>query len=63
MEHTMTNLRTAEVNQQDAESRIRDTDFARETASLSRAQILSQSATAMLSQSNMLPQAVLQLLG
>jgi flagellin len=39
-----------------------DADFAAETANLSRAQILQQAGTAMVSQANQLPQQVLQLL-
>ncbi len=46
-----------------AESQIRDTDFAAETASLTRSQILVQAATTVLSLSNAQPQAVLALLG
>jgi len=45
-----------------ARGRILDTDFAKETASLTRAQILQQAGTAMLSQANQLPQGVLSLL-
>ncbi len=44
-------------------SRILDADFASETASLSRAQIMQQAGTAMLAQANTLPQQVLSLLG
>ncbi len=43
-------------------SRILDTDFASETANLTRSQILQQAGTAMLSQANALPQNVLSLL-
>ena len=50
-------------NQSAARSRIRDADFARETANLTRTQILQQAGTAMLAQANQLPQNVLQLLG
>ena len=50
-------------NAQDAESRIRDVDFAKETTEFTRAQILTQSATSMLSQANQVPQGVLALLG
>ena len=46
-----------------AESLIRDTDFASETAGLTRAQILSQSAQTSLQLANTQPQGVLQLLG
>jgi flagellin-like hook-associated protein FlgL len=50
-------------NTQSAESLIRDADFAYETAAFSKNQILTQSSTSMLAQSNMVPQSVLQLLG
>ncbi|MCB1725285.1 MAG: flagellin FliC [Chromatiaceae bacterium] len=50
-------------NQSAARSRIRDADFARETANLTRSQILQQAGTAMLAQANQIPQNVLQLLG
>jgi len=46
-----------------ARSRIQDTDFASETAELTRNQILQQAGTAMLAQANQLPQSVLSLLG
>jgi flagellin len=45
-----------------SESRIRDTDFAKETAELTRTQILNQAGTAMLAQANQVPQSVLSLL-
>jgi flagellin len=63
LEHAVTNLDVSNTNQQAAESQIRDVDFAHETAQFTKNQILSQSATAMLSQANMVPQGVLQLLG
>ena len=50
-------------NQSAARSRIRDADFARETANLTRTQILQQAGTAMLAQANQLPQNVLSLIG
>ncbi len=50
-------------NQSAARSRILDADFAKETANLTRTQILQQAGTAMLAQANQLPQNVLQLLG
>ena len=56
------NLQQAVENQAAARSRIMDADFAQETASLSRAQILQQAGTAMVAQANQLPQQVLQLL-
>jgi flagellin len=46
-----------------SESRIRDTDFAVETAEFTKAQILVQAGTAVLAQANLAPQSVLQLLG
>jgi flagellin len=62
LEHAINNLMISNTNQQAAESLIRDVDFASETTQFTRNQILTQSGTAMLSQSNMLPQGVLQLL-
>ena len=59
---TISNLAAAVENVSAARSRIRDTDFAAETAQLSRNQILQQAGTAMLAQANALPQQVLQLL-
>ncbi len=63
LEHAINNLTVSNTNQQAAESLIRDVDFAKETSQFTRNQILTQSATAMLSQANMVPQNVLQLLG
>lgn len=63
LEHAINNLDISNTNQQSAESLIRDVDFARETAVFTKNQILVQSGTAMLSQANMVPQSVLQLLG
>jgi len=59
---TISNLQSSIENQSAAKSRIMDADFAAETAALSRNQILQQAGTAMLSQANQRPQAVLQLL-
>jgi flagellin len=56
------NLQTAAENLSASRSRIQDTDFAAETANLTRAQILQQAGTAMLAQANSLPQTVLTLL-
>jgi flagellin len=61
-ETTVNSLRTTSENLSAARSRIRDADFAQETASLTRNQILQQAGTAMLSQANALPQSVLSLL-
>jgi flagellin len=63
LEHAINNLDISNTNQQSAESQIRDVDFAFETAEFTKNQILTQSATAMLAQANMIPQSVLQLLG
>jgi len=62
LEHSVNNTMNQVNNQQAAESQIRDVDFASETAKFTRNQILTQSATAMLSQANSLPQSVLSLL-
>ena len=56
------NLQIGVTNQSAAQSRIRDADYAQETANLTRAQILQQAGTAMLAQANALPQSVLNLL-
>jgi len=61
-EMTVANLRSTSENLSAARSRIRDADFAAETANLTRNQILQQAGTAMLSQANALPQSVLSLL-
>lgn len=63
LEHSSNNLLNQLSNTQSAESLIRDADFAYETATFSKNQILTQSSTSMLAQSNMVPQSVLQLLG
>ena len=62
-EKTVTSLQTTSENLSAARSRIQDTDFAAETANLTRAQILQQAGTAMLAQANQVPQGVLSLLG
>ena len=60
---TIRNLSNISENVSAARSRIRDTDFATETASLTRFQILQQANLTVLSQANQRPQAALQLLG
>lgn len=57
------NNTTAVVNVSDSRSRIQDTDFAAETAELTRNQIIQQASTTILSQANQLPQTALTLLG
>jgi len=59
---TISNLTTNSENLSAARSRVRDTDFAQETANLTRAQILQQAGVAMLAQANVAPQNVLTLL-
>jgi len=50
-------------NTQEAEGRIRDTDFSKETTEFTKNQIMVQSATSILSQANSLPSSVLALIG
>ena len=59
---TVSNLQSTGENLSAARSRIQDADFASETASLSRAQVLQQAGNAMIAQANSLPQQVLALL-
>ncbi len=63
LESTIRNLENVVENQSAARSRIMDADFAKETAELTRTQILQQAGTAMLAQANQLPGNVLSLLG
>ncbi|GAB3738625.1 flagellin [Silanimonas algicola] len=56
------NLNTSAENLTASRSRIRDADYAKETAELTRTQILQQAGTAMLAQANQIPQNVLSLL-
>ncbi|MFC5469703.1 flagellin [Cohnella suwonensis] len=62
LEYTSNNLGTTVENLSAAESRIRDTDMAKEMVNLTKNQILLQSAQAMLAQANSAPQGVLSLL-
>jgi flagellin len=61
-ENTIVNLQTTSENLSASRSRIRDADFAAETANLTRAQILQQAGTAVLAQANAVPNNVLTLL-
>ncbi|MCQ4326880.1 flagellin [Stutzerimonas stutzeri] len=61
-ENTIANLQNIGENVSAAKGRIQDTDYAAETAALSKNQILQQAGTAILAQANQLPQAVLSLL-
>lgn len=60
---TIRNLSNISENVQAARSQIRDTDFATETANLTKNQIIQQASTTVLSQANQRPQAALSLLG
>ena len=62
MEYTINNLSNISVNTQAARSRINDSDIAKETSELTKAQVLNQAAQAMLSQANRSSQAILGLL-
>ena len=62
LEHTINNLKTTNENMTAAESRIRDTDMAKEMAAFTKNNILNQAAQSMLSQANQQPQGVLSLL-
>ncbi|MDO6664411.1 flagellin [Colwellia sp. 2_MG-2023] len=61
--HTISNLSNVAENVSASRSRIEDTDFASETATMTKNQILQQAGTTILAQSNQLPQAALSLLG
>lgn len=62
LEHAINNLTVSNTNQQSAEALIRDVDFANESATFTKNQILLQSGTAMLAQANQVSQNVLSLL-
>jgi len=62
LEHTMRSLDISSENLQDAESRIRNTDMAREMMRFTMANVLQQASVSMLSQANSLPNNLLQLL-
>jgi len=62
LEKTINSLTVTNENLASAQSAIRDTDFASETSSMTRSQILVQSATSVLAQANSAPQNILQLL-
>ena len=59
---TVNNLTNVVTNTEQSQSRIKDTDYSKETTELARSQIISQAATAMLAQANQSPQMVLSLL-
>ncbi|WP_277344824.1 flagellin, partial [Pseudoalteromonas sp. C1] len=61
--HTISNLANIAENVSASRSRIQDTDFATETAQMTKNQILQQAGTSILSQANQIPQAAISLLG
>ncbi|AIR62807.1 flagellin FliC [Klebsiella sp. Ap-873] len=61
-ESTINNLNNSITNLSAAQSRIQDADYATEVSNMSRAQILQQAGTSVLSQANQVPQAMLSLL-
>ncbi len=63
LQHTVNSLSVAAENASAAESRIRDTDMAKEMTAFTRSQILQQAGVSMLAQANSAPQSVLKLLG
>lgn len=62
MEYSVNNITELSANLASARSRVIDTDYATETAVLTRGQILQQAATAMLAQANQMPNVILSLL-
>jgi len=62
IEFTVSNVSELSNNLSQARSAIQDTDYASETASLTKGQILQQAATAMLAQANQMPNVILSLL-
>ncbi|MDZ5740232.1 flagellin domain-containing protein [Pseudomonas asiatica] len=60
---TINNLQNVNENAEAARGRVQDTDFAAETAQLTKQQTLQQASTSVLAQANQLPSAVLKLLG
>jgi len=62
LDYNISNLRTQSENITASRSRIIDTDYAAETAQLTKTQIMQQAATAMLAQANQLPNVILSLL-
>ena len=60
--HSIDNLTQVSINAESTRSRIMDTDYAKATSELAKAQIIQQAGTAMLAQANHLPAAVLDLL-
>ena len=61
--HSIDNLTQVSINAESTRSRIMDTDYAKSTSELAKAQIIQQAGTAMLAQANQLPASVFDLLG
>jgi len=62
IEYTVSNVTELSANLDSARSNVQDTDYATETATLTKGQILQQAATAMLAQANQMPNVILSLL-
>jgi flagellin len=62
IEYTVSNVTELSANLEAARSNVQDTDYASETATLTKGQILQQAATAMLAQANQMPNVILSLL-
>ena len=62
LEYTVSNLSEFSNNLAASRSRVMDTDYAAETANLTKGQILQQASTAMLAQANQMPNVILSLL-
>ena len=62
LDHNINNLKAQSENLSDARSRVLDTDYAAETAQMTKTQIMQQAATAMLAQANQQPNVILSLL-
>ena len=63
LSHTISNLANIQENVSASRSRIQDTDFAVETANMTKNQILQQAGTSILAQANQIPQAAISLIG
>jgi flagellin len=61
--YNISNSANTQANVADAKSRIVDVDFAKETSTMTKNQVLQQTGSAMLAQANQLPQVALSLLG
>ena len=62
-DYTISNLSNIQENLSASRGRIQDTDFAVETANLTKNQILQQAGTSILAQANQIPQAAISLIG